>query len=95
MPKVQILMFFSAFGCFCLLVGYMLLMFGYSLERVPCWLCNGLLMEMHITLHGYGWWGVFAPLMKGDLQTCISGASHGWNQCAFLELSFFLCACDF
>jgi hypothetical protein len=26
------------------------LMFCYSLERVPCWLCNGLLMEMRITL---------------------------------------------
>lgn len=46
------------------------------MEWVPCWLCNGLLMEMCITLHGDGWWGVSAPLMKGDLQTCISGASH-------------------
>jgi hypothetical protein len=52
MPKVQILLFFSAFGCFCLLVGYMLLMFWYSLERIPCWLCNGLLMEMRIMMVG-------------------------------------------
>lgn len=61
-------MFFSAFGCFCLLVGYMLLMFGYSLERVPCWLCNGLLMEMRITLHGYGWlcyMGSFCTIDEG------------------------------
>jgi hypothetical protein len=39
------------------------------MEQVPCWLCNGLLMEMCITLHGDGWWGVSPSLMKGDLQT--------------------------
>jgi len=33
MLKVQILLFFFAFGCFCLLVGYMLLMVCYSWER--------------------------------------------------------------
>ncbi len=94
--KSSNLLLFSAFGCFCLLVGYMLLMFCYSLEQVPCWLCNCLLMEMCIMLHGDGWWGVSALLMKGDLQTCISGASHRWKQPAFLDLSFLLmCICDF
>ncbi len=31
--KVQILLFFFAFSCFCLLVGYMILMVCYSWER--------------------------------------------------------------
>jgi hypothetical protein len=66
--KVQILLFFSTFGCFCLVLGYMLLMvcihgsdaidLGLMMQWVPCWFCNGLLMEMHITLHGDGWWKV-------------------------------------
>ncbi len=30
--KVQILLFFSTFGCFCLVVGYMVLMVCYSWE---------------------------------------------------------------
>ncbi len=68
MLKVQILLFFPTFGCFCLLVVYMFLMvwyygsdttnLGLMIERVPCWSCNCLLIEMCITVCGDGWWEV-------------------------------------
>ncbi len=57
---------------FCWLADYVFLMFCFHrnnvidlnlvMEWVPCYLCNGYLMEMHITLHEDGWLGVSTPL---------------------------------
>jgi len=61
-PKVQILLFFPTFGCFCLLAIYMFLMVCYDgsnatnldlmMVRAPCWSCNCLLTKMCIRLVG-------------------------------------------
>jgi hypothetical protein len=48
-----------------------------TMKRVPCYWCNGSLMEMRIMLCEYGRWGVSTPLMRGGLRTGISRGSHG------------------
>jgi hypothetical protein len=63
------------------------------IEQVPCYWCNGSLMEMHITLCEDGWWGISTPLMKGGLRTWISRGFMGGKGHIF-GAKFFLCHVD-